>query len=262
MNRILDAIAGLGAWVLSTLGGMGYGFRFFLRLCVLGPRALRRPRLLLDQIHFIGNRSLSIILVSGLFVGFVLGLQGYYTLQAFGSEQALGVLVALSLVRELGPVVAALLFAGRAGTSLTAEIGLMKSGEQLLAMEMMAVDPIARVLAPRFVGAVIALPLLATMFAAVGVFGGYLVGVHLIGVDSGSFWSQMQAGVDVFSDIGNGLVKSIVFGFICAFVALYVGYEARPTPEGVARATTTTVVASSLAVLAADFLLTALMFST
>lgn len=262
MTRLLDAIAGLGAWVVSLLVGMGYGARFFLRLCLLSLRALRRPRLVVDQVHFIGNHSLSIILVSGLFVGFVLGLQGYYTLQAFGSEQALGVLVALSLVRELGPVVAALLFAGRAGTSLTAEIGLMKSGEQLLAMEMMAVDPVARVLAPRFLGAIIALPLLASMFSAIGVFGGYLVGVHLIGVDAGAFWSQMQAGVDVFSDVGNGLIKSVVFGFICAFVALFVGYEARPTPEGVARATTTTVVASSLAVLAADFLLTALMFST
>ena len=249
-------------WLVEFVASVGRGARFFVHLCWLGVAALRRPRLVIDQIHFIGNYSLSIILVSGLFVGFVLGLQGYYTLQSFGSEQALGVLVALSLVRELGPVVAALLFAGRAGTSLTAEIGLMKSGEQLLAMEMMAVDPIARVLAPRFLGAVIAMPLLAAMFSAIGVFGGYLVGVHLIGVDAGAFWSQMQAGVDVFADVGNGLIKSVVFGFICAFVALYVGYEARPTPEGVARATTTTVVASSLAVLGADFLLTALMFST
>src|SRR5690606_15697790 len=160
----------------------------FLRLCLLSLRAPRRPRLVVDQVHFIGNHPLSIILVSGLFVGFVLVLLGYYTLQAFGSEQASGVLVSLSLVRERGHVVAALLFAGRAGTSLTAEIGLMKSGEQLLAMEMMAVDPVARVLAPRFLGAVIALPLLASMFSAVGVFGGYLVGVHLIGVDAGSFW--------------------------------------------------------------------------
>lgn len=262
MDRFLATIAGLGAGFLRLLAGTGRGTRFFVRLCLLGLASLRRPRLVIEQVHFIGNHSLSIILVSGLFVGFVLGLQGYYTLQAYGSEQALGVLVALSLVRELGPVVAALLFAGRAGTSLTAEIGLMKSGEQLLAMEMMAVDPVARVLAPRFVAALIALPLLAAMFSAVGVFGGYVVGVQMIGVDAGAFWSQMQAGVDVFADVGNGLVKSIVFGFVCAFIALYVGYEARPTPEGVARATTTTVVASSLAVLAADFLLTALMFST
>jgi phospholipid/cholesterol/gamma-HCH transport system permease protein len=167
----------------------------------------------------------------------------------------------LSLVRELGPVVAALLFAGRAGTSLTAEIGLMKSGEQLAAMEMMAVDPLARVLAPRFLAAVIALPILATIFSAVGVLGGYLVGVEMIGIDAGAFWSQTQNGVDVFRDLGYGVIKTIVFGFICAFIAVFVGYEANPTPEGVSRATTTTVVASSLSVLAFDFMLTALMFT-
>lgn len=255
-----DAIASLGAWTLSLLSGMGYGLRFFLRLCWLSLVSLRRPRLIVEQIHFIGNYSLSIILVSGLFVGFVLGLQGYYTLQRYGSSEALGLLVALSLVRELGPVVTALLFAGRAGTSLTAGIGLMKAGEQLAAMEMMAVDPLARVLAPRFVAALIAMPLLAALFSAVGILGGWLVGVPMIGVDSGAFWSQMQAGVDVWQDVGNGVLKSIVFGFICAFTALFVGYEAKATPEGVARATTSTVVASSLAVLAFDFLLTALMF--
>jgi phospholipid/cholesterol/gamma-HCH transport system permease protein len=258
---LLDRVASLGAWVNARVSGIGYGGRFFFRLCALALAAWRRPRLILDQIHFIGNFSLSIILVSGLFVGLVLGLQGYYTLQRYGSEQALGLLVTLSLVRELGPVVAALLFAGRAGTSLTAEIGLMKAGEQLSAMEMMAVDPMARVLAPRFMAALIAMPLLAALFSAIGVIGGYLVGVQLIGVDSGAFWSQMQAGVDVYADVGNGLIKSIVFGFICAFVSLFVGYEAKPTPEGVARATTTTVVASSLAVLGFDFILTALMFS-
>lgn len=258
---LIDHIASLGAAVRKRVAGVGYGARFFLRLCVLAISSWRRPRLIIDQIHFIGNFSLSIILVSGLFVGLVLGLQGYYTLQRYGSEQALGLLVALSLVRELGPVVAALLFAGRAGTSLTAEIGLMKAGEQLAAMEMMAVDPMARVLAPRFMAALIAMPLLGALFSAIGVIGGYLVGVQLIGVDTGAFWSQMQAGVDVYADIGNGLIKSVVFGFICAFVALFVGYEAKPTPEGVARATTTTVVASSLAVLGFDFILTALMFS-
>jgi phospholipid/cholesterol/gamma-HCH transport system permease protein len=258
---ILDRIASLGAWVIAKISSLGYGGRFFFRLCALALGAWRRPKLIIDQIHFIGNFSLSIILVSGLFVGLVLGLQGYYTLQRYGSEQALGLLVTLSLVRELGPVVAALLFAGRAGTSLTAEIGLMKAGEQLSAMEMMAVDPMARVLAPRFMAALIAMPLLAALFSAIGVIGGYLVGVQLIGVDSGAFWSQMQAGVDVYADVGNGLIKSVVFGFICAFVALFVGYEAKPTPEGVARATTTTVVASSLAVLGFDFILTALMFS-
>jgi phospholipid/cholesterol/gamma-HCH transport system permease protein len=215
-----------------------------------------------DQIHFIGNYSLVIIAVSGLFVGFVLGLQGYYTLNKYGSEQALGLLVALSLIRELGPVVTALLFAGRAGTSLTAEIGLMKAGEQLAAMEMMAVDPVARVSAPRFWAGVIAMPILAAIFSAVGIVGGYLVGVPLIGVDSGAFWSQMQGGVDVLKDVGNGVIKSLVFGIAVTFIALYQGYESKPTPEGVSLATTRTVVISSLAVLALDFLLTAVMFST
>jgi phospholipid/cholesterol/gamma-HCH transport system permease protein len=259
---LIDALERVGAAVRGRVERVGYGARFFVRLLWLAPAALARPRLVVDQLHFIGNRSLSIITVSGLFVGFVLGLQGYYTLQRYGSAEALGLLVALSLVRELGPVVGALLFAGRAGTSLTAEVGLMKAGEQLSAMEMMAVDPVARVLAPRFVAAVIALPLLAAVFSAVGVIGGWVVGVQLIGVDPGAFWSQMQAGVDVFDDIGNGVIKSVVFGFICAFVALYVGYEARPTPEGVSRATTTGVVAASLAVLGFDFILTALMFGT
>ena len=241
-----------GRWLVDRIAYVGYAARFFLRLCGLGVAALRRPRLVIDQIHFIGNYSLSIILVSGLLIGFVLGLQGYYTLRRYGSEEALGLLVTLSLVRELGPVVTALLFAGRAGTSLTAAVGLMKAGEQIDAMEMMAVDPVARVLAPRFI---------AALFSAMGVLGGYVVGVELIGVDSGSFWSQMQSGVDWIEDVGNGVVKSIVFGFTVSFVALFVGYEADPTPEGVAYATTTTVVVASLAVLGLDFVLTALMFS-
>ena len=248
--------------VLDALQRVGYGTKFFLRLCALAVASLRRPRLVIDQIHFIGNYSLSIILVSGLLIGFVLGLQGYYTLRRYGSEEALGLLVTLSLVRELGPVVTALLFAGRAGTSLTAEVGLMKAGEQIDAMQMMAVDPVARVLAPRFMAAVICMPLLAALFSAMGVLGGYLVGVQMIGVDAGSFWSQMQGGVDWLLDVGNGVVKSIVFGFTVAFVALFVGYEAEPTPEGVSRATTTTVVVASLAILGLDFILTALMFSS
>jgi phospholipid/cholesterol/gamma-HCH transport system permease protein len=204
---------------------------------------------------------LAIIAVSGLFVGFVLSLQGYYTLQRYGSAEALGLLVTLSLVRELGPVVTALLFAGRAGTSLTAEIGLMKAGEQLSAMDMMAVDPVKRILAPRFWGGVIAMPILAAVFSAVGVIGGWVVGVLMIGVDAGSFWGQMQGGVDVWKDVGNGVIKSVVFGVTVTFVAVYQGYEAQPTPEGVSRATTRTVVVASLAVLALDFVLTAMMFS-
>ena len=252
----------IGNWTVNLVGGLGHAARFFLRLCGAGFACLSRPRLVIDQLHFLGNYSLAIILVAGLFVGAVLGLQGYYTLQRYGSEQALGVLVALSLVRELGPVVTALLFVGRAGTSLTAEIGLMKAGEQLTAMEMMAVDPIKRVLAPRFVAAIIAMPILAALFTAVGIIGGYLVGVQLIGVDEGAFWSQMQSGVDAVRDVGNGLVKSFVFGIAVAFVALYVGYEADPTPEGVSRATTRTVVIGSLATLGLDFILTALMFTS
>jgi phospholipid/cholesterol/gamma-HCH transport system permease protein len=254
-------LAALGGWVLGILTGFGFAARSFVSVLAASAGLWRRPRLVTDQIHFIGNHSLVIIAVSGMFVGFVLGLQGYYTLNKYGSEQALGLLVALSLTRELGPVVTALLFAGRAGTSLTAEIGLMKAGEQLAAMEMMAVNPLARVVAPRFWAGVIAMPVLAAVFSAVGVLGGYLVGVQLIGVDEGAFWSQMQAGVDLWQDIGNGVLKSIVFGFAVTFVALFQGYEAQPTPEGVARATTRTVVIASLTVLWLDFLLTALMFN-
>ena len=254
-------ISTIGSLVRSLIGRLGYGARMLATLFAASGDVLRRPRLVIEQLRFIGNDSFIIIAVSGLFVGFVLGLQGYYTLNRYGSEQALGLLVALSLVRELGPVVTALLFAGRAGTSLTAEIGLMKAGEQLIAMEMMAVDPLARVLAPRFWAGLIAMPLLAAIFSAVGILGGYFVGVGLIGVDPGAFWSQMQAGVDVMDDVVNGVIKSVVFGVAVTFIALYQGYEAKPTPEGVSRATTRTVVIASLAVLALDFVLTALMFS-
>ena len=257
---IIGMLTSLGRSTREFLEGLGYAARTFAAILVASKGLVRRPRLITDQIHFIGNYSLVIIAVSGLFVGFVLGLQGYYTLNKYGSEQALGLLVALSLTRELGPVVTALLFAGRAGTSLTAEIGLMKAGEQLSAMEMMAVDPVQRVLAPRFWAGVIAMPLLAALFSAVGIVGGYVVGVLMIGVDEGAFWSQMQAGVDVWKDIANGVLKSIVFGFAVTFVALLQGYEAQPTPEGVARATTRTVVIGSLLVLGLDFLMTALMF--
>ena len=253
--------ADLGFAVRGKLADLGVGTRLFLRLLALTGPALRRFRLVSEQIHFLGNYSLAIITVSGLFVGFVLGLQGYYTLQRYGASDALGLLVALSLVRELGPVVSALLFAGRAGTSLTAEIGLMRAGEQLSAMEMMAIDPVKRILAPRFWGGIIALPLLSAVFSAVGIIGGWLVGVVMIGIDGGAFWSQMQGGVDVLRDVGNGVLKSLVFGVTVTFVALLQGYVAKPTPEGVSRATTRTVVVASLAVLGLDFILTALMFS-
>jgi len=259
---ISELLPGLGRFAMNGMRGMGRSAFFLAEMLTHLPATLLRFHLVAAQVHAIGNRSLVIIAASGLAVGFVLALQGYYTLSRYGAAESLGLMVALSLVRELGPVVTGLLFAGRAGTSLTAEIGLMKAGEQLAAMEMMAVDPKARVLAPRFVAGIIAMPLLAAIFSAVGIMGGYVVGVLMIGIDPGAFWSQMQAGVDVWDDVGNGIIKSVVFGVACTFVALYQGYEATATPEGVAQATTRTVVVSSLAVLGLDFVLTALMFST
>lgn len=251
----------VGLAVRTQLAGVGYGARLFWRLLALLGPTFRRFALVREQIHFLGNYSLAIIAVSGLFVGFVLALQGYNILQRYGSAEAVGLMVALSLLRELGPVVTALLFAGRAGTSLTAEIGLMKAGEQLSAMEMMAVDPIRRIIAPRFWAGVIVVPLLTAVFNAVGIAGGWIVSVPMIGVDPGAFWSQMQGGVDVWADLGNGVIKSVVFGTTVTFIALLQGYVARPTAEGVARATTRTVVTASLMVLGLDFILTAMMFS-
>ena len=245
----------------NLLGDLGYSTRLFGKLIALFGVTMKRFGLVRDQIHFLGNYSLAIITVSGLFVGFVLSLQGYYTLQRYGSSEALGLLVALSLVRELGPVVTALLFAGRAGTALTAEVGIMKRDEVLAYMEVSAIDPMRRVIAPRFWAGVIVLPILSAIFSAVGILGAYLVGVGMIGVDGGAFWSQMQGGVDVGRDVGNGVIKSIIFGLAVTFIALFQGYEATPTPEGVSRATTRTVVMGSLAVLGFDFILTALMFS-
>ncbi|MCU0968008.1 MAG: lipid asymmetry maintenance ABC transporter permease subunit MlaE [Rubrivivax sp.] len=258
----MNPIAVLGARTLEQLRGWGHAAFFVLDLLRALPASLRRFGLVVAQVHAIGNRSLVIILASGLAVGFVLALQMYYALVTYGAAESLGLVVNLSLVRELGPVVTALLFAGRAGTSLTAEIGLMKAGEQIAAMELMAVDPKSRVLAPRFVGGFVAMPILAVLFSAIGILGAWVVAVLLIGVDGGNFWSIMQSQVDVWRDVGNGIVKSIVFGAICTAVALYQGYETEPTPEGVAYATTRTVVISSLWVLGMDFVLTALMFST
>lgn len=252
----------LGRKVLDALAAWGHGAMFFLELLAAVPASLRRFGLVVGQIHAIGNRSLVIILASGLSVGFVLALQMYYALVTYGAAESLGLIVNLSLVRELGPVVTALLFAGRAGTSLTAEIGLMKAGEQIAAMELMAIDPRARVLAPRFLAGIISMPLLAALFSAVGILGAYVVAVGLIGIDAGNFWSIQQSGVDVWRDVGNGVVKSAVFGVICTAVALYQGFETEATPEGVAYATTRTVVTASLGVLAMDFILTAWMFST
>jgi len=257
---ILDWLQSLGQRALSFFQRLGRGHITLYYLLISIPSVLMRPRLLLQQVYSVGVLTLLIILVSGLFVGMVLGLQGYNTLARFGAEQALGTAVALTLVREMAPVVTALLFAGRAGSALTAEIGLMKATEQLSGMEMMAVDPNKRVLAPRFLAGVIAMPLLAAIFAAVGVMGGYFVGVGLLGVDEGAFWSQMQANVDLRDDVFNGIIKSMVFGVVAVWIAIYEGQDATPTSEGVSRATTRTVVHTSLAVLGLNFILTALMF--
>ncbi len=260
MAAVANFLERLGARAVGAVHRLGFASRFLLLTLRSSGMCLRRFSLVVREIYFAGVLSLIIILVSGLFVGMVLGLQGYDTLVRYGSSSALGVLVALSLVRELGPVVAGLLFASRAGSAITAEIGLMKATEQLAAMEMMAVDPIARVIAPRFWAGVISMPLLAAMFSAMGVFGGYLVGVRLIGVDEGSFWSQMQAAVDFQEDILNGVIKSVVFGIAVTWIAVFEGYDAPPTAEGVSGATTRTVVTSSLSILALDFMLTAFMF--
>ncbi|MGD2055763.1 MAG: lipid asymmetry maintenance ABC transporter permease subunit MlaE [Gammaproteobacteria bacterium] len=257
---MLDPFQRLGRTTLDFLARLGRGHLFLLHALAGIPGLLLRPRLVSAQLYSVGVLTLLIILVSGVFVGMVLGLQGYNTLSDFGAEESLGVAVALALVRELGPVVTALLFAGRAGSALTAEIGLMKATEQLSGMEMMAVDPMKRVVAPRFLAGFLSMPLLAAIFSAVGVYGGFFVGVGLLGVDEGAYWSQMQANVDLHDDIYNGVIKSVVFGLVAAWIAVFEGYDAVPTSEGVSRATTRTVVHTALAVLGLDFVLTALMF--
>ncbi len=257
---ILNVLRGLGAGVIDRLWRLGFASRFFLALLLHSGTSFRRFHLTIREVYFGGVLSLLIISVSGLFVGLVLGLQGYETLQRFGSSDALGTLVALSLVRELGPVLAALLYASRAGSSVTAEIGLMKATEQLTAMDMMAVNPLARIVAPRFWAGVISMPLLAALFSAMGIIGGYFIGVVMIGVDEGAFWSQMQAAVDFRQDIVNGVIKSFVFGIAVSFIAVFEGYDSAPTAEGVSRAITRTVVTSALVILALDVVLTSFMF--
>ena len=256
----VKAIRGIGHRTINAVWRIGMATRFFFLTLMHSGSSFRRFHLIIKELFSTGVMSLIIIVVAGLFVGMVLGLQGYETLKRYGSESALGVIVALGLVRELGPVVAALLFASRAGSAMTAEIGLMKATEQISAMEMMAVHPIARIVAPRFWAGIISMPLLAALFSAVGVFGGYFVGVVQIGVDEGSFWSQMQAAVDFEHDIMNGVIKSFVFGTAVTIIALFEGYDAPPTAEGVSGATTRTVVTSSLVILMLDFILTAMMF--
>jgi phospholipid/cholesterol/gamma-HCH transport system permease protein len=257
---MIDFLAGLGRTGLGWFAVLGRASMFLARVLFSQDAVLRRFSLTVAELYSVGVRSLLIIVVSGLFVGMVLGYQGYITLVNFGAAEALGGVVALSLVRELGPVVTALLFAGRAGSALTAEIGLMKATEQLSAMEMMAVDPYRRVFAPRFFAGFVSMPLLAALFSAVGVIGGYLVGVGLLGVDSGAYFSQMQAVTDWREDVVSGIIKSVVFGFVVTWIAVFQGFDAEPTSEGISRATTQTVVVSALAVLGLDFILTGLMF--
>jgi phospholipid/cholesterol/gamma-HCH transport system permease protein len=260
MNALFGLLRKIGALGVDGVWRLGFVARFFGAVLRYSGQSFRRLPLTIREIYFSGVLSLLIILVSGLFIGLVLGLQGYEILQRFGSSEALGTMVALSLLRELGPVVAALLFASRAGSAVTAEIGLMKTTEQLQAMDMMAVNPIARVVAPRFWGGVISMPLLAAMFSTMGIFGGWLIGVVAIGVDNGAYWSQMHAAVDFQHDIVNGVIKSFVFGTAVSLIAVFEGYDCQPTAEGVSRAITRTVVSSALVILALDFVLTSFMF--
>ncbi|MDG5499252.1 lipid asymmetry maintenance ABC transporter permease subunit MlaE [Marinobacter sp. BGYM27] len=257
---MINRIALFGRGALDTLASLGRATEFLFRSLFAVPQIATGFPLLVKQLYAVGVLSLAIIVVSGLFIGMVLGLQGFNILSDYGSEQAIGQMVALTLVRELGPVVTALLFAGRAGSALTAEIGLMKATEQLSSMEMMGVDPLRRVIAPRFWAGFISMPLLAMIFSVVGIWGGMLVGVDWLGVFEGSYWANMQSSVDFGEDVVNGIIKSIVFGFVCTWIAVYQGYDSVPTSEGISSATTKTVVYSSLAVLGLDFILTAVMF--
>lgn len=257
----MNAVQRLGAFAIDRIGSLGIAALFLVRVLGHFDIVLRRPRLLIQQIHAVGVLTLVIIVIAGLFVGMVLGLQGYNTLVDFGAETSLGLVVAKFLTRELGPVLTALLFTGRAGSALTAEIGLMKATEQLAALEMMAVNPLRRVIAPRYIAAVISVPLLAALFSSVGVWGGHLIGVELLGVDSGVYWSAMREGVDIYDDVMNGMIKSVVFGAVVTWIAVYQGYSCAPNSAGISRATTRTVVMGSLLILGLDYILTALMFN-
>ncbi|SIT02991.1 lipid asymmetry maintenance ABC transporter permease subunit MlaE [Neptunomonas antarctica] len=257
---MLDQIATLGRSTLDRLASAGRSGQMLWQSLVAAPTPVVMFPLLLKQIYFIGVLSLVIIIVSGLFIGMVLGLQGYTILVDYGSEQAVGQMVALTLVRELAPVVTALLFAGRAGSALTAEIGLMKATEQLSSLEMIGVDPLRRIVAPRLWAGFISMPILAVIFAMVGIFGGALISIEWLGIFEGSFWANMQNSVDFSGDVLNGVIKAFVFGVVVTWIAVFQGYDCVPTSEGISQATTRTVVYSSLAVLGLDFVLTALMF--
>ena len=261
IRKLFDRLQHIGAATLKSFQRLGNGTVFLFKVIGSSYGLLLRPMLLVRQMYSVGVQTMIIIVVAGLFVGMVMSLQSYYALVDFGAEDSVGVMVALSLLRELGPVVTALLFAGRAGSALTAEIGLMKATEQLSGMEMMAVNPMQRVIAPRFMAGVISMPMLALVFSAVGIMGGSLVAVELLGLDSGAYWSQTQDKVDLYEDIYNGIIKSLVFGVVAAWIAVFEGYDCVPTSEGLGQATTRTVVHSSLAILFLDFILTALMFS-
>ncbi|MCI6796776.1 MAG: lipid asymmetry maintenance ABC transporter permease subunit MlaE [Succinatimonas sp.] len=257
---MLNFLGALGRYFLQKISSLGRSFVMLINVLLVKPDFKRNTLLLINEVYFVGVQSVIIILVSGLFIGMVLGLQGFNILKDFMATGSLGTLVALSIIRELGPVVAALLYAGRAGSALTAEIGQLKASEQLSALEMMAVDPLHRVIAPRFWGGVISLPLLSLLFAVIGIYGGKLVGVDWLGLDEGIFWSGMQSSVDIFDDVIPMAVKSFVFAVVCTWIALFNGYDCKPTSAGISAATTSTVVQSSLSVLGLDFILTALMF--
>ncbi|MDO6514171.1 MULTISPECIES: lipid asymmetry maintenance ABC transporter permease subunit MlaE [Neptuniibacter] len=256
----MNQLALLGHAALSKLAAFGRAGMMLFQSLVAKPQPVIMFPLFVKQVYFVGVLSLIIIVVSGLFIGMVLGLQGYTILVDYGSEQAVGQMVALSLVRELAPVVTALLFAGRAGSALTAEIGLMKATEQLSSLEMIGVDPLRRIVAPRFWAGFVCLPILSAIFALVGVYGGAIVGVEWLGIYDGSFWANMQNSVDFYDDVLNGLIKAVVFGFVVTWIAVFQGYDCMPTSEGISQATTKTVVYASLAVLGLDFILTAVMF--
>ena len=256
----IDWLQAIGQKTLNFFQRMGRAVIFLIHVLSGLKMLVQRPNLLVREMYSVGVLSLLIIIFSGLFVGMVLSLLGYVTLVDFGAEGSLGVLVSLSLVRELGPVLTALLFSGRAGSALTAEIGLMKATEQLASMEMMAVDPIKRIITPRLIAGILSLPILTAIFMAIGIYSGFLVGSVWLGVDEGSFWSQMQAKVDFQHDVVNGFIKSFVFGIVVTWIAVFEGYDAAPTSAGVSEATTRSVVHSALAILALDFVLTSIMF--